>query len=234
MLEAGVTPDPWQQEVLRCFDRHLLLNITRQGGKSFTVAATAIRTAVLEGPSLILILSKSLRQAAELFRAKLIPMYHKLGDPVTIVRETALQMELANGSRIISLPGHEETVRSFSSVRLLIIDEASRTPDVLFRSVRPMLAVSRGQMAALSTPWGKRGWFYKEATSDSDMWRRWKVPATRCPRIPKSFLAEELATHGQTWYNQEYGCSFEDTVDAVFAEQQILAAVSEDVQRISL
>ena len=50
----------------------------------------------------------------------------------------------------VKMPGREETVRSFSGVDLLILDEASRVPDDLYRSVRPMLAVSQGRLLALS------------------------------------------------------------------------------------
>jgi hypothetical protein len=46
-------------------------------------------------------------------------------------------------------------------MNLLVIEEVSRVPDELFYAVRPMLAVSGGTLVALSTPWGKRGWFYE-------------------------------------------------------------------------
>ena len=63
------------------------------------------------------------------------------------------------GSRIISLPGDEKNIRGYSGVTLLVIYEAARVSDVLYRSVRPMLAVSKGRLVCLSTPFGKRGWF---------------------------------------------------------------------------
>src|SRR5215831_9017902 len=53
-------------------------------------------------------------------------------------------LELANGSRIISLPGKEETIRGFSKVALLILDEAAWVADDLYIAARPMLAVSDG------------------------------------------------------------------------------------------
>jgi hypothetical protein len=74
-------------------------------------------------------------------------------------------MELANGSRVVCLPGREESIRSFSSVALLIIDEAACVPDDLYRSVRPMLAVSQGRLVCLSTPLGKRGYSFNEWSS---------------------------------------------------------------------
>src|SRR5205814_2588268 len=101
--------------------------------------------------------------------------------PVAMRRSTQTELELANRSRLVALPGREGTIRSYSGVRLLILDEASRVPDDLYRSVRPMLAVSHGRLIALSTPFGQRGWFYQEWVGTGP-WRRIHVPWTMCPR----------------------------------------------------
>lgn len=46
---------------------------------------------------------------------------------------------LPNGSRIGGLPGTEGTVRGFSSFALLLIDEAARVADPLYKALHPML-----------------------------------------------------------------------------------------------
>jgi Terminase large subunit, T4likevirus-type, N-terminal len=145
------------------------------------------------------------------------------------VRETALQLELANGSRVIALPGKEGTVRGYSEVALLVIDEAARVDDALYFAVRPMLAVSKGKLVALSTPFGQRGWFHAEWSGAGD-WERVRVTADQVPRITPEFLAEERQAMGDRWFRQEYCCSFEDTIDAVFAYEDIQAALSNEVK----
>src|SRR5207302_4542199 len=75
-------------------------------------------------------------------------------------RVNADMLELKNMSRVVCVPCREETIRGFSDIDLLIIDEAARVPDNLYRAVRPMLAVSKGRLIALSTPYGQRGWFW--------------------------------------------------------------------------
>jgi hypothetical protein len=50
------------------------------------------------------------------------------------------KLELANGSRILSLPGSERTVRGYAAADLVVIDEATRVDDELISAVRPMLA----------------------------------------------------------------------------------------------
>src|SRR5205085_5084660 len=145
-----------------------LLNCSRESGKSTVAAALAMHTAVYEPGAPILLLSPSLRQSQELFR-KCLDVYRALDRPVVPEAESALRLELENGSRIISLPGKEATVRSFSGVKLLIIDEASRVEDALYMAVRPMLAVSGGRLVLLSSPFGTRG-FYWEAYKKRASW----------------------------------------------------------------
>jgi hypothetical protein len=227
MAEAGMPPDPWQADLLLNPSRRVLLLCSRQAGKSQIAAVLALQAALLE-PALVLLLSPTQRQSGELFRDKLLRVYNALGRPVPAARETALTLELANGSRVVSLPGEEGTVRCYSGVTLLVIDEASRVPDALYYSVRPMLAVSRGQLIAMSTPYGKRGWFYEVWRGSAD-WRRVKITAHDCPRISGEFLAEERQAMSERWFKQEYECSFEDVVDAVFAQEDVEAALSAEV-----
>jgi hypothetical protein len=221
---AGITPDDWQAGVLRSTARRMLLLCSRQAGKSCVAALLALHQALYSPGSLTLLLSPVERQSGELYRSHLRRYYQALGRPVATVEETALTMTLANGSRVVALPGKEANVRCYSAVNLLVIDEAARVPDDLYHSVRPMLAVSRGQLVALSTPWGKRGWFYEEFTGAAP-WERVKITAEQCPRIAPEFLEEERRSKGLRWYRQEYLCSFEDTVDAVFASSEIAAAL---------
>ena len=229
MADAGLAPDPWQAELLRSHATRMLLLCSRQAGKSQTAAALALRAALLRPSSLVLLLSPTQRQSGELFRDKVLRLYDDLGRPVRSTQQTALTLSLANDSRIISLPGNSGGIRGYSGVSLLVIDEASQVPDDLYCSVRPMLAVSGGSLVALSTPFGKRGWFFEEWSGNNE-WERVKITADRCPRITKEFLAEERASLGDRYFRQEYLCSFEDTVDAVFAHEDIQAAMSDEVR----
>jgi hypothetical protein len=183
----------------------------------------ALREALLRPNSLVLLLSPSERQSAELFNDKVMRLYNGLGRPVGASRETELGFVLANGSRVVALPGTQKSVRGYSGVRLLVVDEASQVGDDLYYSIRPMLSVSRGLLVALSTPFGQRGWFFAEWQRPA-AWERIRVTADQCPRIDPAFLAEEEATLGPRWFRQEYLCSFEDPIDAVFSYEFIRAA----------
>ncbi|MGE0543052.1 MAG: terminase family protein [Dehalococcoidia bacterium] len=225
---AGLDPDPWQRNALTSTASRLLFNCSRQSGKSTVSAVLAVHTALTTPGALVLLLSPTLRQSGELFK-KCLQVYRSAGRPVSPESETALSLTLDTGSRIVSLPGREGTVRGYSGVSLLIIDEAARVPLDLYVSARPMLAVSGGRLLALSTPFGNRGWWYEAWRSD-EPWQRFEVPATMCPRIPASFLEEERRSMGEWWYRQEYQCEFMDAQSQAFTRADVERAFAEEVE----
>jgi hypothetical protein len=224
--QAGLEPDPWQADVLRSTAPRVLLNCCRQSGKSTTVATLSVHTAVYQPGALVLLLSPSLRQSVELFR-KVTAVYQAAGEPVPAEAESVLRLELENASRIVALPGKEETIRGYSGVTLLVVDEASRVADGLYHAIRPMLSVSGGRLLALSTPFGKRGWWHQAWTEGA--WERVEITAEQCPRISPAFLAEERASLPDWVYRQEYGCEFVETLDQVFRYEHVMGALADDI-----
>ena len=207
MEQAGFEPDDWQQRVLRSDARRTLLLCCRQSGKSTVAATLAVHTATTKHGALVLMLSPSLRQSGELFR-KVGAVYRRAAaQDVPSKQESTLKLELANGSRLVALPAGEETIRGFSGVDLLIIDEAARVDDELYYSVRPMLSVSGGKLVALSTPWGRKSWFYHE-WSHSDHWEKVRITAVDCPRLSQEILEQERESLGEWFYRQEYLVEF--------------------------
>ena len=223
---VGLTLDDWQRDAVRSPARQQLWTCSRQSGKSSTAAVKALHVAVYQPDSLILCLSPSQRQSGELFR-KIAGFFGRMGGTVSATSETKLTLELANGSRIVALPGKEETIRGFSGVSLLICDEGARISDSLYAAIRPMLAVSQGQLLALSTPWGKRGWYSDAWHDGGPAWERTLIPATACPRIDPQWLAEEEKTIGRFWFEQEYLCRFLDNESQAFRWEDITSAFSE-------
>jgi hypothetical protein len=228
--KLGIVPDGWQEDFLRSSSDRLLLNCCRQSGKSTMAAVIALHRALYHPGSLVLCLAPALRQSQELF-GKVVGFYRDLGRPVPPQGERRLSLELENGSRIVTLPGSERTIRGFSDAALLLVDEASRVDDGLYYAIRPMLAVSGGSLIMLTTPYGKRGVFYEEwISSDGGAWERFEIPASQCPRISEAFLREERESLPPFIYRQEYECSFEETEDQVFTTDMIDRAVTDEVQ----
>jgi Terminase large subunit, T4likevirus-type, N-terminal len=224
---VGRPPDNWQLDVLNSQDARLLLCCARQCGKSTTTAVLALRLALETPKSLTLMLSPSERQSGEIF-LKCMSFFQAIGSPLPTAKRTERAVRFGNGSRIISLPGSEHTIRGYSGTNLLILDEAAYTSDALLMACTPMLAVSGGRMIALSTPAGKRGWYSDRWHSGGDDWRRIQVQAADCPRISKGFLAVERRSLGERWYRQEYECSFEDAVGQFFSNEDIESAFHDE------
>ena len=198
--KLNIEPDPWQRDLLLSKDKHVILNCSRQSGKSTTVAILALHHALRNPRSLILILSPSQRQSGELLR-KVISFNRKLGRPGNPRSDSATALELNNGSRIMALPGSELTIRGFSGPALVLIDEAARVSEELYHSVRPMLAVSRGRLILLSTPHGKHDIFW-HAWEHEPHWKKVKVTANHCPRISPEYLDQERSIIGEWMYAQ--------------------------------
>ncbi|MEJ7863197.1 MAG: terminase family protein [Pyrinomonadaceae bacterium] len=228
---CGITPDQWQRDLLRSDAKQLILNCSRQSGKSTISAVLGLHQAIYTPDSLVLLLSPSLRQSQELFR-KMKDTYNALESPALPkpTEESALRLELDNGSRIVALPGSESTVRGFSNVALLICDEAAACEDSLFFSIKPMLAVSNGRIILLSTPRGKRGFFFDVWTNAADDWKRVLITANQCPRISPSWLESERRAMPDFWFRQEFLCEFCETIDSVFSHDDISAALSADIK----
>jgi len=224
----GFKADPWQAEVLDSAGKKVLLCCSRQSGKSSVSSIAALHTALFRPGALVLMVSPSLRQSSELFR-KFLDYLALLPDMPARDEDTKLSIKLDNNSRVVSLPGSEGTIRGYSSVELLLVDEAARVPEDTYYAVKPMLAVSRGRMLALSTPFGKRGWFFKEF-SGGEGWQRHSIKATDCPRISPEFLEEERRSMPNAIFQAEYMCDFSEALDNVFTYEQVSGAVSDEVE----
>jgi hypothetical protein len=217
LAAQDLSADPWQRELLFCPARYLLLNCSRGAGKTRVTSALGLHAALFRPRSLVLLLSRAQRQARELLRY-CKQGYHAVGRPVAAVKHNAGELEFANGSRIVALPGSESTIRGFQGVHLLVIDEAARVPDDLIASVSPMTATVNGRQVWLSTPFGKSGLFWREWHDAQGPWMRFRIPWQECPRLHADFIAEERRKFGASWVAQEYECSFESLEGLVYPD----------------
>ena len=178
--------------------------------------------------STVLVLSPALRQSAELYR-KCAEIYAALGRPVPADSETRLSLSLSNDSRVLSLPGRTgDTVRGYTA-DLLIVDEAARVSDELYAAIRPMLATTQGRLLTLSTPAGRRGWWFEAWENGGSAWERYEVRGADVPRISAAFLEEERRALPAWIYRSEYECSFEDLEDALFGYELVQSSITNEV-----
>jgi hypothetical protein len=228
MASAIGPPDSWQTELLEGDFKRVLLLCSRQSGKSSTVAVIAAYRAFTSPGSDIVIVSSTQVQASEMLRrvSYVLRMVN-----VKYVQHSVLRIELSNGSRVLALASNEQSVRGYSKVALVIIDEAARVSDELYYTLTPMLAVSDGDLMALTTPFGARGWFWAAWTQDPEEdWYRVTVTASECPRLSADFLTQERRRMGELWYRQEYECQFIDATHSIFKYELIHSLVRNDIE----
>jgi hypothetical protein len=226
-LKLGVTPDPWQCDLMRSTS-DLVALCGRRTGKSQAAGWVGAHHVVEGDGRTALCISPTQRQSSELFRFAKAAIVKALPD-VTFPTDNRLSIELPNGSRLLSLPG--DNVRSFTA-SMVTIDEAQSLPDggnELFAAVRPMLATTGGRMMVLGTPLDRSGLLFDLWEGDIALdWEKLRVSSEDCPRIPKEFLERERLLLGEAIYRREYLAEFSVSATGMFDPELLEAALLPD------
>lgn len=109
----GFHPDPWQASLLRSRSRKIILNCSRQSGKSTVCAALGLHESIYRRPSFGLVIAPTQDQSSELM-LKFDEFRGAVGFPSDYLStDTKLAVRFANGNRFIARPGSEKSARSF-------------------------------------------------------------------------------------------------------------------------
>lgn len=213
--------DNWQREVLET-KGNVVLRSGRQVGKSTIISIKAGDYAASNNKKTILVIASVERQAYLLFEKILSHLYenHKKLIKRGKHRPTKHKIHLTNGSTIYCLPtglsGYG--IRGYT-VDLLIADEAAFIPEEVWTAVTPMLAVTKGDIILLSTPFGKGGYFFR--CFEDPSFTSFHVSSEECGRIDKNFLALEKKRMSALQYAQEYLGQFVDELRRFFSTELI-------------
>jgi hypothetical protein len=229
----GLKLDPWQLRVLATEAHDILLLVTRQGGKGEVATLLALDGILNNRNYTVLIVSKAERQAKRLLK-RIKNRYAQLAMTSEPTVDTATELALPNGSSVLAVPGSEETIRGIDAVDLLIVDEASVVPDDLYAAVVPMLATTDGRQVLMSTPRGKRGFFWREWAEGGDEWHREVITWREIPRFSASWIERQRRRLGEYLFSQEFECVFVDDETQYFSSALVSAALSDEVQPLGL
>jgi len=224
------TPDETQSALLTTQAPYVLLNCHRQWGKTTLTAVRALHQATSLPDQNILVISPTLRQS-RLLTNRCRDFARRLNLDFSTDGANPCSLRLPNGSLVLALPAHPDHARGFSA-HLLIIDEAARVSDDVFSAVTPLIAATQGHLWLLSTPRGKRGFFYRESIqkdSPAYEWHRLTAPAAGphgSGRLPAPFLAAEKKRKTAQQFAEEYLCDFTTAERNVFSEDSIARAIT--------
>ena len=252
LTSIGFKLFPWQKAVLDDSSTRICINGARQSGKSTIMSGVCSHHAKYNPKSLSVILTPSLKQSQEDIIKILEFISHDPDYPKLIKTGGDGIISLENGSRILVVTASDDAARGFSKPGIVLFDEASRIDDSVFAAVRPMLTGSkRSRIFEISTPNGKKGFFYDHFTGRSKIWSRYLVrggfdAAVGADGIPevratsftpsdryKYFIsprhldmeeqqeALESIQYDIRNYNQEYGCEFVTAENQAFDQNLI-------------
>jgi hypothetical protein len=208
-------PLPWQCGYLRETRPTVVLK-GRQVGASLSAAALAIHTARYWRDVNVVIVSPSLKQSTEITTRARAGL-RNLG--AGLVQDSTSTLRLANGSRILSLPGTARSVRGWTA-RLLILDEAAFIEHETFIAARALVATG-GRLVVQSTPADEYGDFWEIVTGDDPAWSRYTVKSDEVPTISADFLEAERRAMSPDAYATEYACEFGKAGATLFTAERL-------------
>lgn len=213
--------DRWQEEVLKT-QGNICLRSGRQVGKSTVIGYKAAKYALQNRDKLIMVISKTERQSGLLFSKILLNLHEMAKSQIKggKDRPTKHKVTLRNGSVIHCLPAGDTGygIMGFT-IDLLIADEAAFIPEEVWNSIIPALAITRGAIWLLSTPYLKEGYYYecfKDPTFTS-----FHTSSEDCPRKDQEFLDQKKKVLTKAQYAQMYLGEFVDNDLRFFPEELI-------------
>lgn len=181
----GITPFPYQDQVLLDDSPRINVCSSRQIGKTYVVAIKALHFAMFNKDKQVLVFSKNANQAKKFLRQMKYMMYEGQQHSSKIAAnsfdhyasandepaytfpedidkkkpDNTEEFTLTNGSVIRSLPS-TDSARGYTA-DLVIVDEAAFVPDEIFDLViEPTVRFTEGKIVLLSTPNGQKGFFH--------------------------------------------------------------------------
>src|SRR5260370_10996365 len=186
----GYEPAPWQAQFLRAPQGASILALTaRQVGKT-TTAAWAIAHFMLFTPGgLCVIACPAQRQSAEAVR-RVRDSLVRVGAELTT--DNVYGLELKHGSRVLALPGSDDSIRGLTVDGWIVADEASRLTTDLISALHPMRARRpQARFAMLSTAWSRTDPFWTAWANDNPSWLRLRATAETDGLFSPEFLEQQ-------------------------------------------
>jgi hypothetical protein len=201
--KLNVTPMAWQNTFLRAPLGGSIIALTaRQVGKTTVAAWAMAHTAVTRPGSLSVIACPAQRQSAEAVR-RVKGCLEQLG--IKFKSDNVYGLELDNGSRVLALPGSDDSIRGLTVDGWIIADEAARLTENLIAALRPMRARRpQARFAMLSTAWSRDDPFWTVWSGDDPSWIRLKATADAVDLFSDAWLAHERHNLGEAAFKREY------------------------------
>src|SRR5712692_541407 len=213
-------PTAYQEKLLLDQSWFIVARWSRQSGKSHTIAALILFSALHDSDCRIAILAPSQRQSKKMV-SRVTRFLHKLPDWYVKGKMGRIKLEFVNGSSIEALPNNPETIRG-ETLNIVVVDEFCFVAnDVeLYDAIVYSLATTNGRFIGASTPGSRDSVFYKMCTGEAgygDVSRH--HVSYREALEPNGPLKKEIVEqiHQQTWSDPS---RWEREMEAEFVEDE--------------
>jgi len=251
-------PHSWQEYVYGLGRVPVMIVSTRQAGKTWFLAGQAYKLGCQFPGSISAIVCPDQDKSKRVVER--VEGIHLMDTTAPAFEtDNTEEKGLHNGSVIRALPGTVKGVVSYT-VKMLAFDEANLIPRNLYEAATPtQAAVKEPWIYATSSAWIKHGWFWDDWHNGTGGWTRilvrakydivdgrivdyipetefkaqWAaqgVTAFYSDTPTREFLELELTRHPESQIRQQYFCEFQDIQGAVFSDQWIERAFSNDIQ----
>tara|TARA_Y100000310_G_scaffold245450_1_gene250428 strand:- start:470 stop:1795 length:1326 start_codon:yes stop_codon:yes gene_type:complete len=229
--------DEYQEQVLNA-KGNIVLCTGRQVGKTTIMSMKAGKYMIDNPKSKIIIVSLTEDQAKLIII--MILDYLESIDKKMIQKgknkPTQNRVVLKNGSSALARPvgNTGDAVRGFTG-SVLIIDEASRMPALVWEASRPTLLTTGGEIWMCSTPFGKQGYFWEAFQNKTKKFKVFHISSEQVMRDrpitafwteekrakAMQFLEGERADMSELQYGQEYLGLFLEELRQFFTDELI-------------
>lgn len=227
-LALGITLDPWQRKLVDTPPGKRAIALThRQAGKTTACAVVIAHTTLFSGETTSLILCPTQRQSAEGVR-RVRHFLMKAG--AKFISDNAFSLELDNGSRVLALPGSDDSgIRGLSINGVLVLDEAARESDELFNACLPMVLrhTNTARVLVVSTAWAAQGFFYRLWTG-GEGWVKIRADITECSHLTPEDIERERRSMPAAAFRREYLRELDQTETRFFDPGSLAAAFGLD------
>ena len=206
-IAIGVTPDHWQEEVMRAVaagERRISIRAGHGVGKSSCCAWILIWHAVCFFPQKSVVTAPTSGQLFDALFAEVKYWINRLPDPIKALFETTSEKVVLKAApeasfisaRTSSADRPEALAGIHSQHVLLIVDEASAVPEPVFESAAGSMSGDSACTILIGNPTRNSGMFFNTHHKLSSDWKTYHVSCLDSPRVSKDFVEQIKSTYG--------------------------------------
>ena len=143
----------------------------------------------------------------------------------TIQEHSDLIIQLRNGTVIEGLPASSDSIRGDTKIKAIFLDEAAHfnlvDDSVVMDAVMPIVRTNKSDLYLISTPRGRRGFFYNvDEGSPDKSFHKLKYPIwTAVGTIYSKQEAKDMLADPTVDADQEYLCKYTTARSSIFGDE---------------